>query len=67
MSYMSECRIIIDEAAEHGITLDLSDFYIVPETRELTIDGMDPSEWLDAMTDNDDPQSGTYDSRTMEE
>jgi hypothetical protein len=44
MSWMSEISIMIAEAAEHGVTLEVSDFHRDGDT--LTIDGMDVDEWF---------------------
>lgn len=48
MSHMSEIDYVIAEAAKHDIKLEVSDFRIIDG--EITLDGMHPAEWLDAMT-----------------
>ena len=45
MSYMSEISIMIQDAAELGISLELSDFRTL--NRRLMIDGMDSNDWFD--------------------
>lgn len=54
MSWMSEISIIIETAAEFGVRLDVGDFRRSGDT--LLLDGMPASEWLDAMTMDDDPE-----------
>lgn len=47
MSWMSEIAIMIQEAAEVGVKIELSDF--TREGNELKIDGMPADEWFDAV------------------
>lgn len=43
-----EAKEYIEKAAKHDIPLELDDFTIIDG--EITLDGMDPGDWLDAMT-----------------
>lgn len=45
---MTEIREWIDKAAGHDLQLNLSDFKRIDG--EWTLDGMNPDEWIDAMT-----------------
>lgn len=47
MSWMSEIAVMIEQAAEYEITLELSDFRRL--NNRLMIDGMDADDWFDAM------------------
>lgn len=47
MSWMSEIAIMVQEAAEYGVKIELSDF--TREGNRLMIDGMDADEWFDAV------------------
>lgn len=52
MSWMSELHIMIAEAAELGVTLEVGDFRRLGD--RLMIDGMDADEWFSlVITDAD--------------
>lgn len=48
MSYMGEVVIMIQEAAEMGVTLELSDFKTL--NGRLMIDGQDSNDWFEMVT-----------------
>jgi hypothetical protein len=52
MSYMGEIVILIQEAAEIGVTLEVSDFRTL-EGR-LMIDGMDADDWFNQVIRDQD-------------
>jgi hypothetical protein len=45
---IAEAQKHIDAAAKHDIKLELKDFTV--HDGDLYLDGMDPKEWIDAMT-----------------
>jgi hypothetical protein len=52
MSWMGEIAVIIEQASEYGVVLDLGDFRRLND--RLMIDGMDADDWLSAMTNGYD-------------